>query len=65
MNKVCRDVPKERNLLLMAGERIETSTNTSNKPWRDISIEDFWIPIQKIKKMNKEGKRKYKGKKIM
>ena len=32
MNKVCRDVPKERNLLLMAGERIETSTNTSNKP---------------------------------
>lgn len=61
-NEVSRNVQKE--LSLIPGGRIDTSANTSNKEWLDISATDFYILLQNIDKMfqmnEKEKNRMYK-----
>ena len=44
MNEVCKDVQKEPDFLPLAGERINTSANTSNKARLNIRVRDPWIP---------------------
>ena len=61
-NEVSRNVHTEPSLI--PGGRIDTSANTSNKEWLDISATDFYILLQNIDKMfqmnEKEKNRMYK-----
>ena len=61
-NEVSRNVQKEPSLI--PGGRIDTSANTSNKEWLEISATDFYILLQNIDNMfqmnEKEKNRMYK-----